>query len=577
VPPKIIQSSTFQGGLVTLQPAHLLVDGQTPNCQNIDFSTSLGRLTKRKGHSLLVDGTGQNPATGLHEYIKADGTTLLYEVIGPTIYEVSNPNVFAYRWIQDQENALRSFVGNLTGTMGATSFTITFDVATSSLAPVPGLVYRFWGFSPDPYSLNGNTFTCTANGVTPYTGTFSCSALPSNQNYNPTLTAYISKEPPTANRVNLLETNFTTFKNFEIAVSPSISTMKSSGGVGFTFLLGSPPSNAKFIESHKGRVFIANSSAGKSRLHFCHLNDPEDWTTIVGASTDPGFIDVGLDDGDTITGIKTIGSVLLIFKNTSTWILSGTNPLNYTVRKISPTIGCVANRTIVACDTFAIFLSNLGVYAANPEGVTMLSYNIKPTLDLLTSTQRAGAIAGRSLTQYWLAIDTNADGACDSVYYLDYVYGVWGFYSNKLDAVYYTRRDGTLLSGGSVVGHVFKHNDTDLDNATAITCFWETPDYDFDDWVSVKHPLDIILCALPISGKSLVINHYVDGVQQGQTLTFPLTASGSQNKIYFTKRSIRNTSYGRYARFRYTNSEVNAPIQIFGYSISAYLDARENG
>jgi hypothetical protein len=369
--------------------------------------------------------------------------------------------------------------------------------------------------------------------------------------------------------------SFTTFDNICIAVGSAITSVKSTGGA-FSALGGTPPANVSFIETHKGRVFMANSSAGKSRLHFSFLDDPEDWTTIAGEATDAGFIDVGLDDGDVITGMKSIGSVLLIFKNNSTWALFGSTALDFKVRKLSPTVGCCNGKTAVVCDTFAIFLSHLGVYAANSEGVTMLSYNIKPTVDAFTAASRVLACAGRLNTQYWLCIDTDADSANDTVYYLDYVYGVWGKYTNKKENVFYTRRTGGLISGGADTDVVRLHNDTDNDNGSAITMVWDTPDYDFGDWTKIKHPLDILMVAAPISGKTLTVSHLVEGVVQSATLSMSLTASGSQDKVYLRKRHLPNTSYGGYIRFRFTNSETSAPVQVFAYSAAAYTDARLN-
>jgi hypothetical protein len=478
-PPQIIGSNSFQGGLVTMMPGHLLQDGQSPNTQNVDFSTSLGRLTKRHGWQIFQNanlGAG-NPVKGLYEFIKADGTTFFYATVTNAIYEIAQPSTWTSRYAPG-------------GAIG--------------------------------------------------------------------------------------DTNFTAFNNLCIAVSPNITTVKNSGGGAFTALGGTPPANGSFIESHKGRVFIANTSAGKSRLHFSVLNNPEDWTTITGVATDAGFIDVGLDDGDVITGVKSIGTVLLVWKNTSTWAVFGTSPLDFKVKKLSPTVGCTNGKTAVVCDSFAIFLSRLGVYSANSDGVTMLSYNIKPTLDAFTTAQRAGACAGRRNTQYWLAYDSDLDGTNDTVYYLDYVYGVWGQYTNKKENIFYTRRNGDILSGGGDTDQVRQHDITDDDNGSAISMLWDTPDYEFNDWTVVKHPLDIMLSAGTLTGKTITITHLVDGVAQGTTLPLALTASGSQDKVFLTKRALPNSSYGRYIRFRFTNADNAAPVQIFAYSVAAYLDARQN-
>ena len=578
-----VQSSNFQGGLNTLQPAHLLADGQTPNCQNVDFSRSLGRLTKRYGHFEYVTTRGYSDGapTGLYEYITASGATRFFAVTKSVIYEIFTNAVPGWvpRYIKDgttksiDEVQLDS--GAAAGQQVRVQTTTAHGYSTGNVVKISGLT----GGTLTPY--NGHFYTVTVSTSTKF---FLLEATSGTALTNYTgLTGTSTLSSATA----LGETNFITFNDLCIAVSPQISTLKATTG-DFSILLGTPPANGKYIENHKGRVFIANHGGGKSRLSFCYLNNPEDWTTIAGDSTDAGFVDVGLDDGDVITGIKSIGSVLLIFKNNSTWALFGSSASDFKVRKLSPLIGCSANRTIVAADNFAIFLAQQGVYAANSEGVTMMSYNIKPNLEAFTDAQRAGAVAGRTNTQYWLSYDASGDGKNESVYVLDYVLGVWGFYSNKKLAVCYTTRAGRLLAGQSDSDAIYAHNDpaheifagtasTGNDAEGAVDMFWDTPDYDFGDWTCIKHPLDIEVVATPISGKTITVSHYVEGVVQSATLPFLLTASGSQDKVYLKKRHLPGTSYGGYLRFRLRNAEASALTQVFGYSIIAYVDERQNG
>lgn len=574
---QIISSNTFQGGLVTLLPPHLLADGATPDCSNIDFSRSYGRLTKRRGYSKYCDMTGLAGCTGLYEFILAAGTIALYEVINQYIYRITTPSTREMVYI-NAASGLNRAVTNITGTAGAYQFSVTTTGTITS-----SVFYTFYGLSPDPYGLNGLSFECASSGGgggPAYVNTFNYpigtypAGLPSTQNYTPAAGSHLAYLP---GFTAIGDVNFTAFNNLCIAVGSGLSTLKSSG-FGFDILLGTPPANAKYVKTHKDRVFIANHATGASRVSWCYINNPENWTTITGASTDAGYIDVGLGDGDVITGIESIGSVLLIFKNTSVWALFGSDPTDFKVRKISPNIGCIAPRSIVPCDSFAIFLSSLGVYSASSEGVTMLSYNIKPTVEAWTSTMTSAACAGRYHTQYWLAVNEDAAGSTNEVvYYLDYVLGVWGRYTVPNPTVFCTRRSGALISGSATVGHVILHDDTENDNAGAITAYWDTPDYDFGDFLRVKHPIDAVICAKAISAKNIVLSHKVDGASIGTTLTFLLTPSGSKDKAFFLKRSFPSTSYGRYIRFRFTNSETDAPIEIYAYSIRAAVDERQQG
>lgn len=567
---QIISSNTFQGGLVTLFPPHLLSDGATPDCQNIDFSRSFGRATKRRGTALTVTGPGVG-ASGLYEFILAAGTTYIYESAQEIIYEMTAPSTRTVRYINSTDIKT---VGSIVAIVGP-----SVQVTVTAHGFLLGDTIKFFGQNPDNYGVAGNSYvisgitadTFVLNGLTPL------AVLPDT-------TGYCCKSTTT---LNFGETNFTTFDNLCLAVSPTASTLKTTGTSGFfTLLLGTPPANAKYIESHKGRVFIANHSGGKSRVSWCYLDNPEDWTTITGAATDAGYLDVGLDDGDIITGIKSVGSVMLIFKNNSTWLLSGSDPTDFKVRKLSGSIGCVGPRSIVACDSFAIFLSNTGVYSANSEGVVLLSYNIKPTAEGWTSTMKRTSCAGRLNTQYWLGIQDTTTSQNNTVYVLDYTLGVWGRYSALNPHVFYTKQDGTLISAsgnsdvtytGTGNGNVYTHDSGSADSGSAIDAYWDTPEYDFGDWAKVKHPLDAVIAAKSISAKTITLSHYVDGVVSGTTLSFSLTPSGSKDKAFFLKRSFPSTSYGRFFKFRFRNAEASADIELYAFSIRAAIDERQQG
>ena len=472
----IIGSQNFSLGWITTVPAHLVDEGGTPNVQNVDFSESFGRLTKRKGHSVHTTSRtgGTDRICGLYEFVTSAGASHIVAASIDDIYVL---------------------------TSGTT-----------------------WTSFHTDASMDGTNVS------------------------------------------------FTTFNDLLIFVGQELTTSKWTGSGASAALGGTPPSNGKWIESHKRRVFIANTSAGASRLHFCALDNPEDWTT----ANDAGFIDVGKGDGDVITGLASLGTVLLIFKKRSTWALFGNAPSNYTIRQLSPSIGCVNGKTVVKCDKFAIFLSQDGVYSCNSDGVVLLSYNIKPTIDAITDTARGIACAGRLRTQYWLAVDTDADGDNDEVYVLDYVYGNWGRYTNKKINVMAKLYNNTLITGGSDTDVIMLQDDTDNDNGSAINMIWDTKDYDGDDWTAIKHPYDLKLVAEPITAKTLTLTHLVDGVASATTLPFTLTGVGSRDKVYFTGRHLPSASYGGYFRYRFSNNETSARVKLLGYSSKIIVSPRRS-
>ncbi len=480
--PQFVGSQNFAQGWVTAIPAHQIDEGGTPNVQNVDFSESFGRLTKRKGHSIYVPARlgATEKICGLYEFVLSTGTKKLLAATNDDIYDITD----------------------LTN----------------------------WTSIHNDTSLNGTNV------------------------------------------------DFAAFNDLCIFVGEELTSSKWTGTGSSSVLGGTPPSNVKHVEVHKRRVFMANSSAGASRLHFSALDNAEDWTT----ADDAGFIDISKADGDVITGLASLGSVLLIFKKHSTWALYGNSPSTFSIAQISPSVGCCNPKTIVKCDKFAIFLATDGVYSANSDGVVLLNYNIKPTIDALTDTARGIACAGKLRTQYWLCIDTDADGNNDEVYVLDYVYGVWGRYTNKKENVFCRLYSGVLISGGSDTDVIRVHDITDNDNGVAINMIWDTKDYGGEDWTELKYIRDVKLVAYPISAKTLTVTHLINGVAQATTLSWTLTATGSEDKVYFgftpaTINHFASTASAPFFRFRFSNNETSANIKLYAYSIGYTAASRRTG
>lgn len=103
--------------------------------------------------------------------------------------------------------------------------------------------------------------------------------------------------------------SYTTFDDILIIASDSnIDVPKSWDQTTAQNLAGTPP-NFAFSATHKNRSWAAGEAANPSRLYYCELLDPEDWT---GAGS--GSIDIDPGDGDIITAIASHKNELWVFK-----------------------------------------------------------------------------------------------------------------------------------------------------------------------------------------------------------------------------------------------------------------------
>ncbi len=116
----------------------------------------------------------------------------------------------------------------------------------------------------------------------------------------------------------------------------------------------------KFIVNHKSRLWCAGDSNNPSRVYYSKALHPESFPVT-------NYWDVGLDDGDEITGIAVNLGALVIFKKYSTWVITGDIPTgssaDMVLENVNPTIGCVSYWTQAHAGNDLLFLTpDLGVH-----------------------------------------------------------------------------------------------------------------------------------------------------------------------------------------------------------------------
>jgi len=373
------------------------------------------------------------------------------------------------------------------------------------------------------------------------------------------------------------EVNFSVMNDLLVIVNATITTQKWAGTGATAALLGTPPANVKYIEKHANRMWMANSSAGKSRLHYSALDDVEDWTDT--GDDGAGFIDVYPDDGEEITGIKSLGNILLVWKRTRTFAVYNYKPSNFIVRELSPSVGCVANKTIVKTDTQAIFLSLSDVYFASIGGVVRASDAIKPSLLDLTTAAKEGAAAGHlNGQQYWLCYDSDADSDNDVAFVLDYVNGIWSKYTNIEANVFMTDRNGDLFSGGADDVVIRQHHTGTDDEGSAITATWKSKSYDFDTFVNEKFLYDLWLHAKAISSINVTVDVFLNGVDQSYAKTISLTATDPTSAAEFVtfRQHLLSSFRGHLFQIQLKTNQTGTRPEIQSFSVLYEMSERES-
>ena len=132
--------------------------------------------------------------------------------------------------------------------------------------------------------------------------------------------------------------------------------------------LAIPPA-CNYVKAFADRLWYACDKY-KNRIYFSETDQLE----LVGGNS---YIVIGNDDSEGITGIYPFAGTLVIFKEKSTWILTGNDPSNFQVIDISLEVGCSAHRTIVAVQNFLFFANLDGAYIYDGARILPISGEIR--------------------------------------------------------------------------------------------------------------------------------------------------------------------------------------------------------
>ena len=134
---------------------------------------------------------------------------------------------------------------------------------------------------------------------------------------------------------------------------------------------------ARYIEAHKNRVFMANTSSFNSRLFWAAVNNEASWDA---AALD----DIFPDDNGAIIAIKSFADSLIVLKNNGNIyqivgnFTTALGDFDY-AKKLDSTenIGIISERTPVIHDGYLYFLSETGVYRIDQRlHVEKTSYSV---------------------------------------------------------------------------------------------------------------------------------------------------------------------------------------------------------
>ena len=237
------------------------------------------------------------------------------------------------------------------------------------------------------------------------------------------------------------------FNNFFYMFNPSVPMQYYQGTGGLNSPASTPGTNCSYSAVHKSRVWAARSDSLPYRLYWSSLNNGNDWATTGGYADLP-------DITQEITGIVSWGGYLYVFTETNIYVLLGSTPNDFSLRKTNSMVGAIAPRSIKVTDIGICFLSRSGVYAFDGNNSNKASVKIESTISGISKTQIQNACAVYDGRKYWLSYTPQGSNYNDKIIIYDTLLKDWTVYQGSACNISYFERayggtDRGELYGGS--------------------------------------------------------------------------------------------------------------------------------
>lgn len=397
--------------------------------------------------------------------------------------------------------------------------------------------------------------------------------------------------------------NFVTFKGLLIGCNGANAPVKWDGinpvanlGGWAPIIAGITPGNPSISEIFANRLIFSGDSNNPSLLYISELENAENFTPTTGA-TSAGAIQVSPGDGEKITALKTLflpatnEEILVIFKENSTYLLTGNDADTYTLQKVSDEFGAVSHLSVVLVGNELIFLSKEGVTSlstATAQGnisTNFLSDRIRPQIDKLNrlKLQESFAVHLRNRQEVWWFVPDGSATQNQTV--LVYNYGVNRAWSKRTGI---TAACGTVMNGnlytGTYTGIVQQQLKGNSYNGQSIPWTYRTGFQNFSEPRLRKRIKDIELFLKQISNVNVTVNMYWDfkrssSNRQSRVLqVIPDASSSIYNSAVYGQDTynVSGTSIfkfipagsGKYFQLELAGQDINKPVEIEGWTIT---------
>lgn len=323
--------------------------------------------------------------------------------------------------------------------------------------------------------------------------------------------------------------------------------------------LSGAPAGLNYVDSYSDRIW---GSVGNT-LHFSEFRVGTNWTTTIGAESDPGFITIETPTAESINAVKAGPRRLVIFTPNSLFNLFGSSAEDFTLTPVANDIGSLSNQAVTTIEGRIYFVHQTGIYsyggAVRPD--RQFSMPVQDYIDRINPAASSKVCAGTDGKLLFIGIPLDAATEPNTVLVYNPEYDTWVVWQGY--APLNMAQMGRNIYIGGVEGQVRKVNESTTDNGSAITGYWTTKIYGSGScsqrlmwkraWIVAEVPVG--------SSLSVYLSKNPDGVSD-----FVLVQNAPNTANESSTRVIIPTTVAGFANFITLKFVFTGPIKIIEWS-----------
>jgi len=338
-----------------------------------------------------------------------------------------------------------------------------------------------------------------------------------------------------------------------------------------------------FIANHINRIWTLEGntlrfSALDTSITEEHFND---WDTANNAGT----IIIPSGDGDTGTGLYSLGNALYVLQKHSIWGVYGNSPANFELRNITHEVGMIDKRTLVEWNNILVFLSDKGIQFFDGTNLRNVSDGVVNKL-IDSWANKTSAVATLWNNSYVIAYTPSGGTYNSELLILDLTRNVYtkavGVYASAFSAWNGGTDSSQVYFASSNQGSVYRWDSGTSDDKYEIHTLYDTPSLGFSGNVNDKTIKKFYLQQLAKDDYDMNVTMFADIT--GTEITSQVNLSGGSTALWdvmqwdvdswssegdiITSRIAEFQGIAKFLKFRIEEEGLDTGIEALGITVT---------